>query len=185
MQRAGPRDGDLGAQIGVGLQEREIADIDRMRPLHAARDQRHRLCAAASALGLRIGIGSAIDHIDRDVSELAVEEAVIRPAAEFAVRHEAKTQALLQRDGVADGVILRRGELGLCDLAARETRPGIAQRLRAQQAADVLGAERRLLAQQRHFDPDALASPISATVTAPCDPTTKIAMPARITGRRP
>src|SRR5207237_8648989 len=111
---------------------------------HGCLDARRRLCAAPAACGLAVSAGDhgAVDHVDPDVSELLIEEAVIRPAAEFAIGHEAEAELLLQSDRVADGMVLRGGEVALRDLAARKTCPGIEQRLWTQQAAEVLGAER-------------------------------------------
>src|SRR5882724_7387017 len=122
-----------------------------MGPPHAAHDQRLRLRAARIRAGLAIGAGyrSALDNVDGDVAELPVEEAVIGAAAELAIGHEAKSELLLQRDGIANSGILDRGQLGACDLALREGGARVEQGLWAQQAPDMLGAEWRLGARRR------------------------------------
>jgi hypothetical protein len=53
-----------------------------MGPLHAAADNRHGLCAATALASRTDGIG-ALDRIDAQLAERAIEETVIRAAAEF------------------------------------------------------------------------------------------------------
>ena len=133
-------------------------DVDRLRPAHAAPDHGDRLRGAlAGRAALRV---RAADGVDADVAELAVEEAVIGAAAEFAVGRELQSDALLQRERVLDGLVFGRGQRGLVDFAAREFRAQIEQRLGAEQAADVLGAERRLQLRQQGFllRPNAVAT---------------------------
>lgn len=55
--------------------------------------------------------------------------------------HRAEAETLLQRDRAANGIILCGGQRVLRDFVPRETRAGLKQRLRAQQTANVLGAE--------------------------------------------
>jgi hypothetical protein len=69
----------------------------------------------------RAGTGFlAGDRIDPDVAEPAVEVAVIRAAAEFAVRGKVKSDALLQEQRVFDCLVFGLGERGRIDLAAGE-----------------------------------------------------------------
>jgi hypothetical protein len=72
------------------------------------------------------------------------EEAVIRVPAELAIGDELEAELLLQPDDVADRLVRRLGQLRLIDLAARKARALFHQFRRAQEAADMLGAERRL-----------------------------------------
>ncbi len=80
----------------------------------------------------------------RSLPSSAIEEAVIGAAAEFAVGDEFEAEAFLQGDGVADGLVFGRGQIVLADFTAGET-PALFQQIRRpQQAADMLGAKRRL-----------------------------------------
>ena len=141
MQRTGAGNGDLRDERGVGADELEIRHVDRPGPLHAAVDERHRLGGALP--GCRLGVLAA-DRIDREVAELAVEEAVIGAAAELAVGREFQADAFLQRERVPDRLVLRLGS------ASRSTSPRAnlarvsSSTLRPQQAADMLRPERRL-----------------------------------------
>ena len=152
MQRAGAGDGDLRNELGVGADELEIRHVDRIGPAHAALDHARPAAWRACRVPVRAALGVlAADGVDADVAELAVEEAVIGAAAEFAVGRELQADALLQRERILDGLVLGRGQRGLVDFAAGEFRALVEQRLRAQQAADVLGAERRLQLGQQGF----------------------------------
>jgi hypothetical protein len=142
VQRAGAGDGDLRNELGVSADIGEIRHVDRMAPAHPAVDHRDRLASAlARCAALRV---LAADRIDAEVAELAVEEAVIGAAAEFAVGRKLQPNALLQRERVLDGLVFGFGQGRLVNFATREFRPLVEQGLGAQQAADVLGAERRL-----------------------------------------
>ena len=79
-----------------------------------------------------------------DAAELVDEVHVPRRAAELPVGRRAQSDVLLQRDDVADRVVLDRAQAGGVDAALREVVTGLHQRPRAQQAADVVGPERRL-----------------------------------------
>ena len=69
----------------------------------------------------RPGLGVlAADGVDAELAKLAVEEAVIGAAAELSIGHEAKSEPLLQRDGLANSRVLARRQLGARDLALRE-----------------------------------------------------------------
>jgi len=112
MQCARPGYRDLRDQPGVGRDEREVREVDRPRPLHAAVDHGNRL---AAALAGRAGLGAARgcfagDGIDAQLAELAIEKAVIGAAAEFAVGRELEPDALLQRQRLLDGRVFGSGE---------------------------------------------------------------------------
>src|SRR5215472_11300843 len=125
------------------FEESRIGCIDRMTPSHATADNRDRLCAAP-ALSVRAnGIGAA-DRVDAQLPERAVEEAVIGAAAKFAVRDKFEAQPLLQPDRIGNGFVFGRGELRRVDLAFGETGAFAQQFGRTQEAADMLGAVRRL-----------------------------------------
>jgi hypothetical protein len=147
VQRARTRHGDLRTDFRIRLEERNVAGIDRMGPLHAACDPRQRLRAAAAALLLtllgadRVG---ATDRIDADIAELTIEEAVIGAAAEFAVGDKFEAEVFLQPDGAADRLVFRRGQRGLIDLATREPGALLHQIRGPQQTAYMLRAKRRL-----------------------------------------
>ena len=63
--------------------------------------------------------------------------------AEFAVGHNLKPDLLLQRDHVLDALVLHASKLILAHVPAAVPAEGLAQGLRPQQTADVVGAERR------------------------------------------
>src|SRR5437660_12614144 len=78
-------------------------------PLHAASDQRDRLAAAradGAGLGAALGVLAA-NGVDAEIAELAVEEAVIGAAAEFAVGRRLEPDALLQRQRLLARALLR------------------------------------------------------------------------------
>jgi hypothetical protein len=78
--------------------------------MHAAADDRDRLCPT-SALPVRTeGVGAA-NRVDAQLTERAVEEAVIGAATEFAIRDKFEAQSLLQLDRLGNGVIFGVGEL--------------------------------------------------------------------------
>src|SRR5262249_9804460 len=111
-------------------------------PADAAVDKRHRLrCALAgrSAASVFSAYG-----IDADIAKFAIEEAVIGAAAGFAVGGKFQANALLQRQRVLDGRVLGLGEPCPVTFAGSEFGALLEQPLRAQEAADVLGAKRRL-----------------------------------------
>jgi hypothetical protein len=82
----------------------------------------------------------------RHAVQLVHEVHVPRAAAQLAVRHAAQTDGVLQRDRFADRLVLDRAQLRLVDRPGRACFTGPAQRRWAEQAADVVGAERRPVA---------------------------------------
>ena len=142
MQRAGAGNGDFRHQPAVGGDEREVCHVDRLRPAHAALDEGDRLRCPNPGLAALATLGVlATDRIDADVAERAIEEAVIRAAAELAVGRKLEADAFLKRERVPDGRIFRGAQRLPADLAAAEARTQVQEVARAQQAADVLGAE--------------------------------------------
>ncbi len=108
-----------------------------LRALHLAGQPEHRrlLVARVERVGLVYGQVDAVE---------AVDEVDVPPvAAELAVGDRLDADRLLQRDHVADAAVLHRFQLGLADLALSCLRPRLVQLLRAQQAADMVGTERR------------------------------------------
>ena len=85
---------------------------------------------------LLVGAGDTAEPVD--------EVHVPRRAAELPVGGRAQADVLLQRDDVADRLVLDRAQAGGVDPACREVVAGLHQRARAQQAPDVVGPERRL-----------------------------------------
>ncbi len=138
MQRARTRDGDLRQELRVRLEKAHVVGVDRMRPPDPTADLRLRLRPATRRTRFRR------DGVNVQLAELLVEKAVIGAAAKLAVGHELEAELLLQPDGFPDGEIFRLGELGLADLTARKSRALAQQRIRSQQAADMLGAKRWL-----------------------------------------
>ncbi len=82
----------------------------------------------------------------RDPPELVDEVHVPRRAAELAVGGRLETELLLQGHGLADGRVLRGAQPLRVEDAVGEVLAGAHQRGRAQEAADVVGAERWALA---------------------------------------
>jgi hypothetical protein len=75
-------------------------------------------------------------------AELVDEVHVPGGAAELAVRGRAQAHLLLHAHDLADGVVLDGVQLLVVELAVGVRRARVEQPLRAQQAADVVGAER-------------------------------------------
>ena len=114
--------------IGCGAVGAELAD-------HA---QHHRLGLRALELDL------ALAEIGLDAVELAEEVVVPEGAAELAVGDRFEADLFLLADDLLDLAVLDRLELVGADLAALAFRPRLLQRGGTQQAADMIGAERRL-----------------------------------------
>ena len=74
----------------------------------------------------------------------ALDEAPpVGAAAEFAVGYHLEPDLLLHRKDVADALVLQFAEFGVANLLGGMAAEGLPQRGGAQQAADVIGAERR------------------------------------------
>src|SRR5262249_36511526 len=142
MQRAGAGNGDFRHQGAVGSNEPQVRYVDRLRPVHAAPDERDRLrCPLAGLATLAAPGVLAADRVDADVAERAIEEAVIRAAAKLAVGRKLEADAFLKRERVPDGRIFRGAQRVAADLAVAKARAQLQELARTQQAADVLGAE--------------------------------------------
>jgi hypothetical protein len=72
--------------------------------------------ADGAGLGAALGVFAA-NGVDAEIAELAVEEAVIGAAAEFAVGRELQPDALLQRQRLLDRGVLGGGERLAADFA--------------------------------------------------------------------
>jgi hypothetical protein len=74
----------------------------------------------------------------------ALDEAPpVGAAAKFAVAHHLEPDLLLHCEDVADALVLQLAEFGVADLSGGMPAESLPQRSGAQQAADVIGAERR------------------------------------------
>ena len=67
----------------------------------------------------------------------------IGAAAEFAIAHHLEPDLLLHREDVADALVLQLAELGIADFPGGMPAERLPQRGGAQQAADMIGTERR------------------------------------------
>jgi hypothetical protein len=141
VQRTGTGDGDLGQEARVGLEELEVADIDRMSPANPALDQRNRL-QAPTALVIPASRFLAADRIDLDVTKLLVKEAVIGSPPELPIGGEAKPGLLLQSDGVPDGFVLGGSQCSAINLTAMVSCPRLQQIFGSEQTADMLRPKR-------------------------------------------
>ena len=139
MQRRRRRDGHLRRLLGVRLHELEMLD-HRMRLVAAEladHAQHHRLRLPALELDL------ALAQIGLDAVELAEEIVVPERAAKFAVGDGFEADLLLLLDDLLDLAVLDGLEFCRRDLAALAPGARLLERRRAQQAADVIGAEGR------------------------------------------
>src|SRR6266480_2931134 len=148
VEGTGAWNGDFWNEPGVRADEFEIRHIDWTRPAHAAVDACNRLRATSARLATS-GVLAA-DGVDADLAQLAVKEAVVGAATEFAVRRELQPHALLQAQRVLYGFVFGLGQLGPADFVAREFCALIEQLAWPQQATDMLSMEwRRLVRQHR------------------------------------
>ena len=99
--------------------------------------------ADGAGLGAALGVFAA-NGVDAEIAELAIEEAVIGAAAEFAIGRELQPDTLLQRQRLLDRGVLGGSERLAADFAASEPATLVEQGLRTKQAADVFGSERRV-----------------------------------------
>jgi hypothetical protein len=106
--------------------------------------------------GRELDLAVLVEEFDRDVAglladpvELVDEVHVPGGAAELAVGRRAEADLLLPADGLADRVVLDAAQLGGVDPPGGEVVARLQQLRRPQQAADVVGPERRSRA-RRH-----------------------------------
>jgi len=136
-------DGELGYRAGHGRgQEPEVVGEDGLGQVHVA--------GHLGPVGLVDRLSVAPEHGDgrplRRVAQAAEardEVGVPLGAAELAVGGRAQPGRLLHRDGVPDRIVLGLGELVRGDGPSPAVGAGAEQRGRAEQAPDVVGAERR------------------------------------------
>src|SRR5207247_11026104 len=104
------------------------------------------LAGHAHALVARLNTskGNAVVHdVALDPVEAPEKVEVPPGAAEFAVGHRLEPDLLLLLDDALDLAVFHRLELGRADLALGASLARLLERRRTQQAADVVGAERR------------------------------------------
>jgi hypothetical protein len=168
MQRARPRNRDLGQGISAGhrLEHEEVVHVNGAAPCDPAADPRDRLRAAAAHIGccrcalifkvpisgkpeigvLVHGVGCR-QGVNGDVAEPPAEPAVeitmVGGAAEFSVGDDREAGGRLQPHRIGYRLGLDGGQGVRPDLARAEAAARRDQALGPQQAADVLGPERR------------------------------------------
>src|SRR5581483_1179857 len=109
-------------------------------PDPALDDHERRLLVGA--LELRVAVGVAGRELD---AVKAVDEVDVPPvAAELAVGDRLQPDRLLERDRLADALVLDRAQRGRVDLALLRLCARGMELLRAQQAADMIRPKRRL-----------------------------------------
>src|SRR5262249_24959420 len=126
------------------LQELEVVELDRLRVLHLAgdfQDRRREADVALLRMELRGEAGVRLDAVEL-LEEIDVEEC----AAEFPVGDALQPHVLLELDDPADCRVLELAQLLLRNLAGGMPVARLEQLFRAQEAADVVGSERGLLA---------------------------------------
>ncbi len=138
VERARRRDAHLRRDVAVRLQELEMLDLRMAGEIDLAVDLD----------GLALGVHAVeldrrrLDQID---ALQAPEEIEMPPgAAELAVGGELEADLFLLLDDLLDRAVFDRLQRGIVDLALGVLLARLLQRRRAQQAADVIGAERRL-----------------------------------------
>src|SRR5690606_10847878 len=94
-------------------------------------------------LGARLVMEAETRLPHREARHRPDEMTPVGAAAELAVGHRLEAQLLLQAHRPTHRLVLRPGEAGGVEAPLREGAEGRRQLGRAQQAADVLGAERR------------------------------------------
>src|SRR5262249_16732474 len=138
IDRRGRRDRDLGHALGMRRDELEMLD-------HRVAGEPH-LAGHAHALVARLhpGKGNAVIH-DMALDPVEAPEKIEVPpgAAELAVGDRLEPDLLLLLDGALDLAVFYRLDLRRADLPCGAPPPRFLQRRRTQQAADVVGAERR------------------------------------------
>ena len=147
MQRRRRRDGHLGHRLGHRLQVLEVVD-------HGMRGREVDLAVHMQALGLGLRALElqALRHAHQfDAVEMA-EEIVVPPRApELAVGHRLQADRFLPGHELADLGILDRLQPGRRDLAGGAFGARLLDRRAAQQASDLVGAERRFAALHPFF----------------------------------
>src|SRR5215470_1992647 len=158
MQRRGRRDRHLGRDLGVVLDEAEMLEVRMAGEIDLA-DHAHAL-----GLGLDAGEGDALaGGVELDPVEPLVEVELPPSAAELAIGRKLEPDLLLLLDDLLDLAILDRLELGGGDLTLLALPSRLLERRGAQEAADVIGAERRF-GSRRHGSHLPQTSPASSLI---------------------
>jgi hypothetical protein len=130
-------------------QEREVIAEDRLRQPDAGLDVQRRWRELERSLGVaELHVQRVVDDL-RDPVEPVDEVHVPGRAAQLAVGGRAQADVLLHAHDVTDGSVLGRAQLAVVDAPRRMVLTDAQQRGRPQEAADVVGAKRRCVA-QRH-----------------------------------
>src|SRR5262249_1350159 len=110
------------------------------------------LCVRRGELELMPGVVAKLERCRFDAETLGPFDKTppIGPASEFSIRDNLYPHALLQCHDVADALILQFFELGVVNLLACVLAICLAQDLWAQQASDMIGAERRTALSEWH-----------------------------------
>ncbi len=139
VQRRGRRDRHLRRHLGVVLDEAKMVEVRVVGEADLADD------AHALGLGLDPGKGDALaGGIELGAVEPLVEIELPPGTPELAVGRKLEPDLLLLLDGFLDLAVLDRLELLGGDLALPMLGARLLERRGTQQAADVIGAERRL-----------------------------------------
>jgi hypothetical protein len=151
VDHARRRDRQLRRLLGPGDRAQELEGVaeDRLRQPDPAVDaQRRRRELERPGLVAELHVQRLVDDL-RDPVEAVDEVHVPGRAPELAVGDRAQAAVALERDDVADRRVLGLPQAVGAERARREPLARREQLRRAQQAADVVGAERRRLA-RRH-----------------------------------
>src|SRR4029453_550247 len=93
----------------------------------------------------RAGPALILRQLDLHAGNAGAGEGIgIGPAPKLAVGDDVEPDLLLQRDHAADGIVLDRAQLVAAELALCVLRSRVQKPRRPHQAADMLGAERRV-----------------------------------------
>ena len=137
--RAGQR--HLGRALGQRLEEREVARVARALPCDLAR---HLGDAARHAVAMRVGLAPALLLAERDgdARDARGGEGIgIGVAAELAVGDGLEPHLLLHRHDIANRLVLLGAQLLVVDPVDVVLDARLEEMRRAQQAADMVGAE--------------------------------------------
>ncbi len=171
------RDGHLRHDTRVRFEELEVLEHRMVGEAELAFD------ADALCLGLHaLKLDTVIRRTDFDAVEHAEEIEMPPRAAEFTVGRELEPDLLLLLDDLLDLAVLDRGEVSRTDLALFPFGARLLQRRRAQNAADHVGAERRLAS---HHWRDPPRNPLERTKPGPRLSSTANRMTRFANGRRP
>ena len=138
------RDGDLRRRARDRSEVTEIVDEDRLRPRELAGDLPATAGSARASPSAEWKRTVILDGISCTFAKLQQEVAVPGAAIVLAVGDELEPDVLLHRDHVADRRLLDALELGVGRSPFSASLARLDQRLRPDQAAHMVGAERRL-----------------------------------------